>query len=189
MVFIRLGRVRLDPIRSRPQELPGVEGLNKYPKIAGGRPMPAIKILMALMIITFLNLSGAALGEDRSAEKKEIWGLETAYWEYIKKGDASGFNTLWHKDAVFWPQGLSTPIGKGAVEKLMIDQPGFKFLTYSLNLQGISFFENIAIVYYWYNLITTDKLIHSGRMEHIWIKQEGQWQIIGGFSGGSTMRE
>jgi hypothetical protein len=151
--------------------------------------MPAIRIFLALVIVALLNPGVAVFGQDRSADKKEIWKLETAYWEYVKKDDAAGFSTLWHKDAVVWPQGQPSPIGGSAVEKLMIGQPGFKLLTYSLHPQTINLFENIAIVYYRYSLITADKLIHSGRMEHIWIKQEGRWQIIGGFSGSLSARE
>jgi hypothetical protein len=151
--------------------------------------MANIRILMVLIAISFLNPGVAAFGQDGAAEKKEIWKLETTYWESIKKGDASGFNSLFHKDVVLWPQGLSSPIGKGAVEKTMFGQPGFKLLTYSLNPQAINLFENIAVVYYWYNLVTADKLIHSGRMEHIWIRQEGKWQIIGETSGSSNTRE
>jgi hypothetical protein len=151
--------------------------------------MPAIRIFLALVIIALLNPGVAAFGQDRSADQKEIWKLETAYWEYIKNGDSSGFSALLHKDAVFWPQGLAGPIGKGSTERMIVDQPGFKLLTYSLNLQTVNFFENVAAVYYWYNLITQDKMIHSGRMEHIWIKQEGKWRIIGGFSASSHTRE
>ena len=152
-----------------------------------GGAVAFIRTWIVWLVISFLTPT--AFGQDRAAEKKEIWQLETAYWEYIKKGDAAGFSSLWHEEAMVWPQGLPSPIGKSAVEKLMLDQTSLKLLTYNLNLQAINFFENVAVVYYWYNLITADKIILSGRMEHIWIKKESKWRIIGGFSGGANTRE
>jgi hypothetical protein len=147
------------------------------------------RILILMMAISFCCTVSKALGQDRSADRKEIWKLENAYWEYIKKGELSKFNGLFHSEVIIWPQGVPNPTGRGGEDRMIFGQPGFKILTYSLNPQATNMFENVAIVYYGYSFITPDKLLHAGRMAHVWINQEGKWRIIGEFAGSANLRE
>ncbi|HUL29787.1 MAG TPA: hypothetical protein VLZ03_04970, partial [Thermodesulfobacteriota bacterium] len=44
-----------------------------------------------------------------------------------------------------------------------------------------------AVIYYqvsWTN--PNNQIAFSGRIGHFWMKEDGKWQIIGGYSGGST---
>ena len=151
--------------------------------------MLAIRMLIFGVAVSLLISGGVVLGQDRSGDKQEIWKLENAYWEYIKKGETSKFNGLFHNDVIIWPQGVSNPTGRGGEDRIIFGQPGFKILTYSLNPQAANLFENVAIVYYGYSFITPDKLLHAGRMAHVWINQEGKWRIIGEFAGSANLRE
>lgn len=126
-----------------------------------------------------------AFGQEWSDEQKEVWKMEIAYWDYFKEGDIKGYMTLWHKDVIAWPHNSPKPIGKEILEKVMTGK--LKLLSYDLKPLAINIFGNFAFIYYRVNAIGKDSPNFSARIGHLWMKQDGKWQIIGGYSGGSTI--
>jgi len=145
------------------------------------------KFLVALLGISLIFLGGTkALGPEWSAEQKEVWKMEVAYWEYFKEGDIKGYMTLWHKDFIGWPHWAPKPVGKEILEKVTAGKPWFKLLSYDLHPLAINMVDNFAFIYYRVNSIGVDNKRNSARIGHFWMKQDGKWQIIGGYSGGSV---
>ena len=144
--------------------------------------------LLVVFIGIILLFSGAiqAFGQEWSAEQKEVWKMEVAYWDYFKESNAKDFMTLWHKDFIGWPNWASKPGGKDIIEK-WAESPFFKILSYDLKPMAINLFGNFGFVYYRVSGVGGDNNNFSGRIGHLWIKQDGKWQIMGGYSGGSTM--
>lgn len=149
------------------------------------------KLFLALFGISFLFFGGVqAFGQEWSAEQKEVWKMEITYWDFFKEGDIKGYMELWHKDVIAWPHWAQKPVGKEALEKATAVAPWFKLLSYDLKPLAINIVGNFAFIYYRFNNnVRADNQISSGRIGHIWMKQDGKWQIIGGYSGGSNTKE
>ena len=143
------------------------------------------KLLVALFGISLLFFGGAqAFGQEWSAEQKEVWKMEIAYWDFLKEGDIKGYMKLWHKDVIAWPRWAPKPVGKEVLEKKNAGKPWFKLLSYDLKPLAINIVGNFAFIYYRYNNVQVNNQISSARIGHIWMKQDGKWQIIGGYSCG-----
>ena len=135
------------------------------------------KILVGLLGISLMFFVGIpAFGQEWSAEQKEVWKMEMAYWDSFKEGDMKRHMELWHKDFIGWPKWAEKPIGKGEME--MGQKSLSKFSTYEVKDKTIKIINNVAIVFYNYNF----PYGHSGVITHIWMKQDGKWQIISGSS-------
>ncbi len=148
----------------------------------------ATKYLVALLGISFLFFGGAnALGQEWSAEQKEILNMEMTYWKLLQSADLKGYMELWHKNVIAWPHWAPNPVGTEGLEKGTI--PWYKFVKFfDLKPLAINIFDGkFAVIYYRVSWDTPDnKRASSGRIGHFWMKQDGKWQIIGGYSGGST---
>ena len=146
----------------------------------------SVRILAALFVISFMGFGVVqGFGQEMSAEQKEVWKMEEAYWEFFKQGDLKGHMALWHKDAQMWSFRGLAPITKGANETYFNDGK-FKINSYKLGWPTINIFGNVAIIFY--------RVTHEGfedfpplsmRVIHTWMKQDGKWQLIGGMAAES----
>ena len=155
----------------------------------GGRKamkfLSVLFISIALVIFTW----SFAFSEPWSATQKEIWNLEEIIWECYKKKDWKRLLNLdlLHEDSVAWLRGKMFPTNKAETrlhsEKwLNYDKP----TSYKIIPLAIQVFDNIAIVCYIYRFkgnIVSD----SGRAIHTWMKQDGEWKVIG-FMNASNLK-
>jgi len=142
----------------------------------------ALKILVFLFVMSLGFGVVQGFGQVSSAEQKEVWKLEEAFYESIKNGDLKGHMALWHKDAQLWGHMAEYPLTKVSYENLFKDAK-FKIDSYKLGWPVINIFGNTAIVYF---DVTIEGYLreppHSLRVIHIWMKQDKKWQLIGGLN-------
>ena len=145
-----------------------------------------LSLLIAIGLVVLGNVQ--AFGQEWSEDQKQILQMEIEYWDSLKNKNIDEYTGLWHKDAIAWPHYARGPIGKEGVVNRVI--PVIQFITsYDLNPQAINVFGNFAVIYYRYNWTAPDGAKVTGRIGHFWMKQDGKWQIIGGYSGGANTQE
>jgi hypothetical protein len=149
----------------------------------------ATRLMVVLFGISLLFFGGIrAFGQEWSTEQKEVLKMEIAYWDFFKEGNIKGYMELWHKDVIAWPHWAKNPIGKEILEK-WAGGPWFKLLSYDLKPLAINIFSNFAIIYYRVDSVGVENKNYSTRIGHFWMKQDGKWQIIGGYNGGGCTSE
>jgi hypothetical protein len=67
---------------------------------------------IARAAIVVIALASVLFAAQRSADEKEVWSLEDAYWQYVKANDFEHYRTLWHADFLGWPYSDPEPAGK-----------------------------------------------------------------------------
>ena len=141
------------------------------------------KTLTMIVTISALlgNLSLSAAGDRRTeigTDEKTIWMLEEAYISNHRDADIEAVIPFWHDSFLGWPDSLSTPADKKAVveyTKINNKRPGI--WTYKIEPKGIRIVGNIAVNHYILSISGT-----TTRVTHTWIKEGGQWKILGGMS-------
>ena len=128
-------------------------------------------------------------GEKLTQIQKEVWNMEEAYWEYLKKGDLEGYMTLWHPDFIGWPRAYGQPVHRDSLWiliKSIMDNSKPGSLSYELKPYAVNVFGNIAIVFYThsseYENLDGEEIQLTERITHTWMKHEGRWKIISGIS-------
>ncbi|CAB1080694.1 hypothetical protein D1AOALGA4SA_8372 [Olavius algarvensis Delta 1 endosymbiont] len=145
---------------------------------------------ISLLIVIGLALFGnvQAFQQEWSAEQKEVLEMEIKYWDSLKKADLDEYMELWHKDVIAWPHYAKEPIGKATLIQSV--RPWYQLVTsYDLNPQAINVLGNFAAIYYRFSWTALNGTKWTGRIGHFWMKQDGKWQIIGGYSGGGSTQE
>ena len=144
---------------------------------------------MLRIISLCLVLIATAVGQNSTANEKQIWNLENAYWEYVKANDLEKYRGLWHDDFVGWPLISSAPVRKDHITDWMTanTSKGMKLQSYSLEQLAIKITGDIAIDHYrikmnWANKDGTNLRTDTLRITHTWIRTRDTWQIIGGMS-------
>jgi hypothetical protein len=85
------------------------------------------------------------------------------------------------------------PFGKTAIEQST--GAWCKYIeSYELKPVAVGMFDNAALTFYQYEWIPKDNAPPDlrnkvGRMGHFWIRQSGKWQILSGYTGGSSPYE
>ncbi len=120
-----------------------------------------------------------------SEAEQKIWEMEKNYWEFWIKGDIDGYMTIVHDDFIGWPASAKEPIekeeGRDFVEKLLTQT---KPINFDIKPLGISIIDNVAVVHYFlfWKDAEGNKVGKPYRITHTWIKQGGEWKVIGGMS-------
>lgn len=119
-----------------------------------------------------------------------VWGLEEAYWRYVKAGDVENYVTLWHDDFIGWPCGQEHPKRKDSIGDWVRKVRDEKIsLEYALTREGDQGFGDIVVVHYSFTRVDT---FPDGRVEgrgkrskitHTWQQVGDKWLIIGGMCG------
>jgi len=145
-----------------------------------------IAVLLGISLLFFGEVQ--AFGQEWSAEQKEVLQMEIKYWDLLKEKNLKGYMELLHKDFIGWPHWSPKPAGRDGIEKGTL--PWYQYVTsYDLKPEAINIFDKFAIIYYRFSWPGPSGGNVSGRIGHFWMKQDGKWQIIGGYSGGSTTLE
>ena len=146
------------------------------------------RIFMATMFISLFFCGiivfwgSQAIGQEWTAEQKEVWEAVQANWETLKKGDVEAALAMKHEDAVVWFASAPKPLKKeflGYTYKSWFDYE--KPTTAKLKPLNINIFGNVANVYYLYKY-EGEKLSDIGRALVTLVKQGNTWLAIGSLS-------
>ena len=144
-------------------------------------------ILISLFVfVSILFIGFQALGEEWTAEQKEIVKLEEKYWNCIKRSDIDTYKDMLHSSVSAWPSNSYNPKGKTETVTFVkgwcdYDPP----VDYEIIPKEVKIFSDIAIIYYSYKY-KGSKLSGSGRVTHTWKNENGVWHMIGGMSASYT---
>ncbi len=137
-----------------------------------------ISILVCSIIVTS---SFQVFGIEWTAEQKEILDLENKYWEsIITKSNIETYSNLLHKYMSAWPASHKSPKGRYDTVnfvKYVIDNNFYN--SFEINPKDIAIYSNVAIIFYDISL-KGENGSDSDRVIHMWIKENGEWKMIGG---------
>jgi hypothetical protein len=144
---------------------------------------------MFRMIFVIVVLATAVFGQGFSKDEAQVWGLEKAYWEYVKANDLERYRALWHEDFLGWPTSSSTPLRKDHITDWITRNmsKGVKLQSYAVEQLAIQLSRDIAIDHYrvrmvWAGPGPTESNTEVLRITHTWLRVHDAWQIIGGMS-------
>jgi hypothetical protein len=138
----------------------------------------AIFLLLCIVIVFW---SFQAIGEEWTAEQKEVWASVQANWETIKKGDVEAALAMKHDDMVAWYGENPEPLRKELMKQSYLNWfNSDKLVSYKLRLLTINIFNNVANVFYLYKY-EGEKFSNIGRAFETWVKQDNKWLAIGSF--------
>ncbi len=137
----------------------------------------AIFLLLCIIIVFWGSQS---IGEEWTAEQKEVWTSVQANWETIKKGDVEAMLALKHDDIAAWYDGYPEPLRKELMVQSYINWINHnKIVSYKLRPLTINIFNNMANVFYLFKY-EGEKFSNRGRAFETWVKQDNKWLEIGG---------
>ena len=145
-----------------------------------------ILIIIALILLAFCCLYSLAVEPNQTAEE-EIWKLEETYQSNHKNANHSGILFIYHKDFIGWPGTKSQPARKSEMPDYL-DQnfPKPRNDEVEIERKGIQVISNVAINHYLLHVSSVnedgEQIKQSFRMTHTWLKEDGQWKILGGMS-------
>lgn len=124
-----------------------------------------------------------------SRDEKAVWKEEESYWRFLESRDMDSYLKLFHEQFVSWPYESPRPSDKPAVRQMIEDlKRSYRLVTYELNPLAIKVIGDIAVVYYSvrYMVETQGEQIEDvRRVSHTWIRDDGEWKILGGMSATS----
>jgi ketosteroid isomerase-like protein len=140
------------------------------------------KAFISLFLCGIIVFWGSqAIGEDLTAEQKEVWAAVQANWETFKAGDVEAALALKHDDMIAWFSSNPDPFKKESLRMaynywINSAKPAFV----KLEPLNIHIFNNVANVFYLYKWESANKEISDrGRQLEIWVKQDNKWLMTG----------
>lgn len=142
------------------------------------------RIARPAMVVVLL--ASALFAGQSSADEKEVWSLQDAYWRYVKANDFEHYLTLWHADFLGWPYSNRDPTGKEQITEWITahTSKGETLKSYDRERLKARVTGNNVTVTYRAHLIWVDKNGNDRpgglRIIHTWLRASGKWQIISG---------
>ena len=137
-----------------------------------------ISLFLCGIIVFWCSL---AVGEDWTAEQKEIWEVVVVDREKYKQGDLEGILASRHDNVVIWWGDKPIPYDK---KLLRANYRGWFSYDKPTKLEieplAIKVIGNVASVFFTYKY-SGNILSGSGRVLETWIKQDGKWLMINSF--------
>ena len=144
---------------------------------------------MLRTLILLLALSTTGFGQTSVKDEPQIWGLEKAYWEYVKTNDLEKYRALWHENFVGWPFVSPAPVRKDHITDWITSNTskGIRLQSYSIEQLALQVTGDVAMAFYrvkatWADGAGAEVKTDRMRITHTWIRTYGTWQIIGGMS-------
>jgi ketosteroid isomerase-like protein len=139
-------------------------------------------IIISIFVCVFIVTSGySALGEEWTAEQKEVWTLVESYWEFCKQGDVKAlFANYYTMDSYEWLAEEEYPLEKKEMKPKL--QQWFSYdkpISYELNPINIHIVADVAIVFYSHKW-KGNKLVERGRQIDTYVKHDNKWKFMGG---------
>jgi ketosteroid isomerase-like protein len=151
-------------------------------------------ILLSILMLTsgFFSCSqGCAAttepGSRKDTVEEKIWASEEAYFSNLYKANYGEVIVLVHDQFIGWPGALPQPIGReesaGFMRKLVPKPTSCKI---RIERAGIRVLGTIALTQYtlYVNCKDSAGIIksQSSRITHTWVKEGGNWKLLGGMS-------
>ena len=144
--------------------------------------------LLVLVLLGLLGLDHASASNPAwSAAEHEIWILEEQYIARLKEGDLERLALFWHEDFIGWPSHSAEPVNRSearaSIENLL---QSVRIVDFELQPRAIRCEGNLALVYYTAILQimgdegTAEQAAY--RITHTWVKDHGEWRVLGGMS-------
>jgi ketosteroid isomerase-like protein len=142
-------------------------------------PKRAIIFLFLCGMIVFWG--SQAIGEDLTAEQKEVWAAVQANWETFKAGDVEAALALKHDDMIAWFSSNPDPLKKESLRAAYNNWFNWAKPTFvKLEPLNIHIFNNVANVFYFSKWESANKeKFGRGRQLEIWVKQDNKWLMTG----------
>lgn len=91
----------------------------------------------------------AALAQDRSQARTEVWKNVEAYWARDAAGDTDGFLSYFHDRCIGWDLNEPTTSNKSRLRKFVAHGHATeKTVLYDIQPLAINVFDDVAVVYY-----------------------------------------
>jgi ketosteroid isomerase-like protein len=148
------------------------------------------KSILIVLCITLFS-SAQLLGQEWSAEQKEVWKNVETYWDLDSKEDLEGFMSYFHDDYSGWYNLNPLPGDKAKARKFITH--GYKTtetMIHDIQPVAINIHGNVAIVQYYYSRVFKDaegkEKNENGHWTDILMKQGDKWVMIGDSGGPSA---
>lgn len=142
-----------------------------------------------LLAFVFLlsNVTAAFAQGNHEQIKEHIWDLETRYVTYFRDAEHDKVIPMWHEKFLGWPDSESKPNNKNSVisylKRVSAVPQNWKF---KIERKGFQLNGNVAITHMIHHLTFSrsdgSSVTRSSRITHTWIKESGNWKILGGMS-------
>jgi len=149
----------------------------------------AILPLLILLAATASAAQESGVGGIQTPQQPEetIWALEELYSAYHRDANHDGVLSIWHDQFLGWPDPEPQPANKEqGARYLRREFPTPASLTFHIQREGIRILGDVVINYYTLHTLSKDEdgreQRRSVRVTHTWIKEEGQWRLLGGMS-------
>ncbi|MGJ7498641.1 YybH family protein [Variovorax sp. RT4R15] len=124
-----------------------------------------------------------------SSPEQEVWELELASWNHLRAGDLDAYMSLFHEDAVGWPNNQARPLDKSGLRELnarILSMIQSNAGAHELRQLSVHAFEGIVIAHF---EVLGQAVTRTGqefsvheRFTHTWMRNADGWKIIGGMS-------
>lgn len=148
------------------------------------------KLNLSLLVAFFLCFPFVTIASEQSRiddVEEQIWALETDYLTYFKNAAHEKVIPMWHEKFLGWPNSEYNSNDKqGVISYLKKFAPVPGNWNFRIERKGIQIFGNVAITH-WIQHLTFSRTdgssyTRSARITHTWIKDLGDWKILGGMS-------
>ena len=142
------------------------------------------KAFIALSICGMIVFwTSQAIGEDWTAEQKEVWAAVQAGWEALKNGDVKAATAGQHDKMLAWFSMNPDPFKKELIRLELNNWVGrFKPTFVKLKPLAINIVMNVANVFYLFKWESANKEVSDrGRILITLVKQDNKWLAIGSF--------
>lgn len=147
-----------------------------------------VRLLAVLLLSTTLGSPLRAVGEEWSAQQKEVWKNVLTYWALGGAGDTKGWLEYVHADYQNWSYDNPLPGSRERATKFATHyQRTTKTLVQDLQPVTVRVFGDMAYVHYFYTEIIKDsegkEKRQSGRWTDILKKQGDKWVMVADHGG------
>ena len=141
-------------------------------------------IIITTLVVFFIAVSSfQALGEEWTAEQKEVMETIKTIWEAFKDGDLEAIMEKKHDDSVYWAAIEPFPNDKEYIEysyKEWITSEKPK--SYNIEFYKINVFNNVANAFFSYKYEGKGGTQFKGRSVTTLVKIDNRWLDFGGLS-------
>jgi len=143
------------------------------------------KAFIALSICGMIVFwTSQAIGEDWTAEQKEVWAAVQAGWEALKNGDVKAATAGQHDKMLAWWIRRPDPMNKELIQlgyKSWISQAKPNYV--KLEPLAINIVNNVANAFYLFKWQSSNKeVFQRGRALLTLVRQDDKWLAIGSLS-------
>ena len=145
-----------------------------------------MSIIIAFIALASSNVSCSSPQTNKTAEQ-EIWELEKIYNANYMDANHAGILSMYHKDFIGWPDEEPKPARKSDMpEYLRRTNPKPTNGESEIERNGIQVVNDVAINHCTVHLSYVNEdgevIRQSIRITHTWLREDGQWKILGGMS-------